>query len=52
MTAVVATFICQAKIGFGLDMNISIMIGIAAAVAAFGAFFVKYVRPKAAVEAN
>lgn len=41
MTAVCTTFIAQAKIGFGLDMNVAIPIGIAAAVVAFAAFMLK-----------
>ncbi|SME98174.1 carbon starvation CstA family protein [Desulfovibrio gilichinskyi] len=48
MTAVVVTFIMQAKIGFGLSIDTSILIGIAAAVAAIALFLVKYAHPKAA----
>ncbi|NJB68457.1 carbon starvation protein CstA [Desulfobaculum xiamenense] len=42
MTAVCATFIMQAEIGFGLPMETSIMGGVAAAVIALVAFMLKY----------
>ena len=44
MTAVDASFILQAKIGFGLPANISNIAGVAIAIAALGAF-VALVRP-------
>ncbi len=45
MTAVTASFILQAKIGFGLPATISNLLGVIIALAAFG-FFMAYARPK------
>lgn len=42
MTGVVVTFICNAKIGFGLDYNIAVFAGIAGALVAFAVFGVKF----------
>lgn len=42
MTAVVTTFIFNAKIGFGLEMNTSIMLGAASAVICLVAFVAKF----------
>lgn len=44
MTAVTITYLANASIGFGLAMNISTPIGIAASVAAFAAFSARFLR--------
>ncbi|WP_119396273.1 carbon starvation CstA family protein [Salinibius halmophilus] len=44
MTAVTITYLANASIGFGLAMNIATPIGIGAAVAAFIAFSVRFLR--------
>ncbi len=43
MTAVCVTFICNAKIGFNMDYQMSVIIGIIGAVVAFGVFATKYI---------
>ncbi|WP_051261471.1 carbon starvation CstA family protein [Desulfovibrio inopinatus] len=43
MTTVCVTFICNAKIGLNLDYSLSVIIGLIAAVTAFGIFMTKYV---------
>ncbi|QGY38924.1 carbon starvation protein A [Pseudodesulfovibrio cashew] len=51
MTAVCVTFICNAKIGFGLSYDVAVVAGIIGALAVFGAFMFKYARSgKPAVE--
>ena len=51
MTAVVVAFIANAAIGFNLSYDLSVVLGIVAAVLALGVFLVKFhTRPKAVSE--
>jgi len=50
MTAVTFTYLANAEIGFGLDMQVSTLIGIAISLASIAAFLVKY-RPVGAAAA-
>jgi len=50
MTAVCATYLAYAKIGFGLPIDIASIIGVVAAVAAFGAFFFVFRNPALVAE--
>lgn len=43
MTAVCITFICNAKIGFNLDYETSVIAGVVGTIVALGVFFFKYV---------
>ena len=53
MTAVCVTFIANAQIGFGLDYDTSVIIGLIGAVVAFAIFLFKYVfSGKTAVETS
>ena len=45
MTAVCATYLAYAKIGFGLPIDIASIIGVVAAVAALGSFFFAFRKP-------
>lgn len=43
MTAVCVTFICNAQIGLNLDYSVSVIVGLAGAALALGAFLARYV---------
>ncbi|MGD9947636.1 MAG: carbon starvation protein A [Desulfobulbus sp.] len=50
MTAVCASYLAYAKIGFGLPIDVATIIGVGAAVAALGAFFFAFRNPALVAE--
>jgi carbon starvation protein CstA len=50
MTAVCATYLAYAKIGFGLPIDVASIIGVVAAVAALGVFFFAFRKPALVAE--
>ncbi|MBM9614777.1 carbon starvation protein A [Desulfobulbus rhabdoformis] len=50
MTAVCATYLAYAKIGFGLPIDVASIIGVVAAVAALGCFFFAFRKPALVAE--